>query len=74
MKLDRPTIIGFKYVGIGIFAYVIALLVISAVFKYDNACAISASVAVMSAMVISAAREGYIIGKRSPFSASESKP
>ncbi len=74
MKLDRPTIIGFKYVGAGILAYGIVLLVISVVFKYSSTCAISASMAVMSAMVISAAREGYIIGKRSPFSASESKP
>ncbi|MHC4540532.1 MAG: hypothetical protein ACYTEK_15450 [Planctomycetota bacterium] len=73
MKLDRPTIIGFKYVGVGIFAYVIALLVISAVFKYSNTCAISASIAVMSAMVISAAREGYMAGKRTPLSASEPK-
>ena len=73
MKLDRPTIIGFKYVGAGILAYTIALLIISAVFKYSSTNAISASMAVMSAMVISAAREGYKSGVQSPLPASESK-
>lgn len=72
MKLDRPTIIGFKYVGAGILAYAIALLIISAIFRYSSTCAISASMAVMSAMVISAAREGYKSGTQSPSSASES--
>ncbi len=74
MKLDRPTIIGFKYVGAGILAYTITLLVISAVFKYSSTCAISASMAVMSGMVISAAREGFNSGTRSTLSATDSKP
>ncbi|MHC4539913.1 MAG: hypothetical protein ACYTEK_19820 [Planctomycetota bacterium] len=73
MKLDKPTIIGFKYVGAGILAYAITLLIISAILEYSSTCAIGASMAVMSAMVISAAREGFKSGTQSPLSISDSK-
>lgn len=73
MKLDKPTIIGFKYVGAGILAYAITLVLISILFEYSSTCAISVSMAVMSAMVISAAREGFRSGTRNTLSASESR-
>lgn len=64
MKLDKPTVIGFKYVGAGILAYGLSLVIISMMFKYNSNCGAATGMAVMSAMVMVAAKEGYNMGRR----------
>jgi hypothetical protein len=63
MKLDKPTIIGFKYVGAGLIGFIISLLIINKLIGYDNTCAMGAGIGIMSAMVIVAAREAYHRGR-----------
>lgn len=64
MKLDKPTIIGFKYVGAGLMAFVICVLIISKLIADGGTCAVGAGVAVMSAMVMGAAKEAYRAGRQ----------
>jgi hypothetical protein len=73
MKLDKPTVIGFKYVGAGILAYGLSLVIVSMMFKYNSRCGAAAGMAVMSAMVMVAAREGYSKGRRASNLTGDSK-
>ena len=63
MKMDKPTIIGFKYVGAGLLAFVICLLIITKLIGYNSSGALGAGVGIMSAMVMIAAREAYRAGR-----------
>jgi hypothetical protein len=74
MKLDKPTIIGFKYVGGGLMAFIICVLIISKLIAYSGACAVGAGVAVMSAMVMGAAKEAYSASRQTARSASNISP
>ena len=74
MKLDKPTIIGFKYIGAGLVAFAICAVIISKLLAYSSTCAVSAGVAVMSAMVMSAAKEAYRVGRQTQISASNIVP
>ena len=64
MKLEKPTIIGFKYVGAGILAFTISVLIISRFIEYSSSYAVAVGVSVMSAMVMSAPKEAYRVGKK----------
>ena len=64
MKLEKPTIIGFKYVGAGLLAFTISVLIISRFIEYSSSCAVGVGVSVMSAMVMSASKEAYRVGKK----------
>jgi hypothetical protein len=59
MKLDKPTIIGFKFVGAGLLGYIISLLIITVLIGYNDTSAMGAGIGIMSAMVIVAAKEAY---------------
>lgn len=59
MKLDKPTIIGFKFVGEGLLGYIISLLIITVLIGYNDTTAMGAGIGIMSAMVIVAAKEAY---------------
>ena len=63
MKLQKWMTIGFKYVGIGIFAFTLALLILTKLLTYGNTSALAAGISVMSAMVMAASAECYKAGK-----------
>lgn len=63
MKMDKPTIIGFKYVGAGLLAFAICLLIITKLIGYNSSGTIGSDVGIMSAMVMTAAREAYRVGR-----------
>jgi len=63
MKIDKPTIIGFKYVSAGLIGFIISLLIITKLIGYDNTSAMGAGIGIMSAMVIVAAKEAYRLGR-----------